>query len=378
MPNSQPPEFDWLYGDQPGSTQPPAEPRRRRRRRDPAVPLTHTTQTLGGPPGVLPPAGKRPRWGRWLRRTALVVVAIWVVFLIATPLMAWQKVNTVRAFPKGNRVADTPGSTYLIVGSDSRKGLSRKQKQRTGTGGVGNVGARTDTIMLMHLGRGPAVLLSIPRDSLLPIPGHGTTKVNAAYTFGGPRLLVETLESATGVRIDHYIEVGFMGFVEAIDAVGGIEICPEKAMRDPRANLNIKKGCQLADSVTALGYARSRYTSPIGDIDRTKNQREVLAALGSKVKSPWSVLNPVRYSRLINSGVQAVKVSRGTSMQDLAKFAWAMTQMGGDKALTCGMPIRDLAVNWDQERAQALFGYIKADATDKIPKKLCRPTGLPD
>jgi LCP family protein required for cell wall assembly len=282
----------------------------------------------------------------------------------------------VNALPGGDRPAEQDGTTYLLVGSDSRKGLTKAENRRLGTGGVGDVGQRTDTIMLLHTGDGPSLLLSIPRDSIVPIPGRGTTKINSAFAFGGPKLLVRTIEQSTGIRIDHYVEIGFGGFVNSVDAVGGIEVCPTKRMVDPKANLKIKKGCQQVDGVTALGYSRSRYTSSIGDIDRARRQREVVSAIGAEVKSPWTILNPVRYYRINQAGTSSLKVDKDSGPIDLARFAWAMTRVNGEDGLTCSVPIRDLAVNWDTDRALALFELIKNDRTGDIPKRLCQPTGI--
>jgi LCP family protein required for cell wall assembly len=306
----------------------------------------------------------------------VLLLVAWLVYLVAVPLWAWSNIEKVDADPAGARPAEQPGTTYLLVGSDSRKGLSAAENKRLGTGGVGDVGQRTDTIMLLHTGNGPSLLLSIPRDSIVPIPGHGTTKINAAFAYGGARLLVKTLEQDTGLRIDHYVEIGFGGFVNSVDAVGGIQICPTKRMVDRRANLNIKKGCQHVDGITALGYARSRHTSAIGDIDRARHQREVVSAIGAKVKSPWTILNPWRYKRINDAATSSLKVGKGTGPIDLARFAWAMTRVNGSDGLTCSMPIRDLAVHWDHTRALALLALIKADRTGDIPKSLCQPTGI--
>ena len=144
--------------------------------------------------------------------------------------------------------------------------------------------------MLLHTGDGPSMLLSIPRDSLVEVPGNGRSKINSAFAIGGPRLLVQTIEQNTGIRIDHYIEIGFGGFVNMVDAVGGITICPETAMNDPQAELKISEGCQEADGKTALGYARSRKTQSLGDIDRARAQREVVAAVAETVGGPVRTL----------------------------------------------------------------------------------------
>lgn len=344
------------------SPAPPTEPQRTEPRR-PA--------SQGAPPPPGPPARTKRRGRlRWVK----LVLLLWLVFLLAVPLWAWSQITKVDAEPDGPRPDDQPGSTYLLVGSDSREGLTAEERQELGTGKA--EGSRTDTIMLLHTGSGPNLLLSIPRDSIVDIPGVGSDqKVNAAYATGGPDRLVETLESETGIRIDNYVEVGFGGFVSVIDAVGGVEICPQEAIDDPKAKLNIEKGCQEVDGPTALGYARTRQ-SGLGDIDRARRQREVVSAVGSKAVSPWSVLNPVRYFRLSSAGADALAVGEDTGPIDTARFAWAMTRVNGENGLTCTVPIADLAVTWDRERALRLFSLIKQDRTADIPDGLCRPSGL--
>ncbi|MCW2756721.1 MAG: cell envelope-related transcriptional attenuator, partial [Nocardioidaceae bacterium] len=143
----------------------------------PGGPGRGRTATADPPPRPSPPPKQKKR-GRTVRRVVLGLVALWVVFLIAVPFWAWGKLAKVDADPAGDRPADQPGTTYLLVGSDSRAGLSAEQRKKLGTGDA--AGQRTDTIMLLHIGSGPNLLLSIPRDSLVPIPGHGTTKINAA------------------------------------------------------------------------------------------------------------------------------------------------------------------------------------------------------
>ena len=305
----------------------------------------------------------------------LALLLLWVVYLIAVPLYAWTKVDEVAFEPSGKRPDDQPGTTYLMVGSDSRAGLTKEERKKYGTGNAS--GQRTDTIMLLHTGSGPNLLMSIPRDSLVDIPGHGTTKINAAYAYGGPKLLTKTIEENTGIRVDEYVEIGLGGLAGVVDAVGGIEICPTTNMKDKLANLDIKKGCQEVDGTTALGYARSRHTSGIGDIDRVKHQREVVSAVGDKVLSPWTFINPVRYYRVNVAGASSLTVSDGTGPIDMAKFAWAMTRVNGTDGLTCGVPIADMAVNWDADRSKQMFDYIINDKTADIPDSLCTQSGLP-
>jgi LCP family protein required for cell wall assembly len=398
------PEYNWLYGSKrsgagsssestggPGRTagagrdpeptrmlptmERPSSQRGGQPYEDPARPQDHRPGRPASRPAAAPPPQRQKKPGRrfragWVR----TLVLVWLVFLVAVPLWAWSQVDRVRTDPGGDRPAEQSGTTYLLVGSDSREGLTREEQLEFGTGR--GEGRRTDTIMLLHTGAGPNLLMSIPRDSILEIPGYGPNKVNAAFALGGPRLLVETLELATGIRIDDYVEIGFGGFVNVIDAVGGVEICPKTAMKDPQANLDIEKGCQEVDGTTALGYARSRKTSALGDIDRARHQREVVSAVGAEAVSPWSVINPVRYFRLADAGSDSLRVGKDTSLLSTMRFAWAMTRVDGDSGLTCGVPIADLAVHWDRERADRLFELIREDRTEDVPKSLCKPSGL--
>jgi LCP family protein required for cell wall assembly len=309
----------------------------------------------------------RPRL-RWI----WVLILAWLVYLVVVPFFAWSKVDKVDAFPPGQRPADQPGTTYLLVGSDSRKGLTAEQRKQLHTGNAS--GQRTDTIVLVHSGSGPTLTMSIPRDSSVPIPGHGTTKINAAFAYGGPKLLVRTVEQNTGIHIDHYVEIGLGGFVNIVDSVGGITICPTHNMDDKLANLHVKKGCQHADGQVALAYARSRHADPqLGDIARGGQQREVMSAVGDKALSPWTFINPFRYWNLWMSATDSLQVDQDMGVVGMGKFAWAMTHSD----LNCVVPISDLYVHWDPVRSKQMFKLIREDKTSEITKGLCTKSGLP-
>jgi LCP family protein required for cell wall assembly len=409
----EPEGFDWLYGTSNkgvGSDQPTDQPTEQiidgpRSTRQPSrdteptqvfqrpVGATPYQRPTGGsrrpddaPPTIAPTPGGPPdkpskrrgfggrRWRFGPGRAVVLVLVLWVAYLLAVPIFAWNTVSRVDADPSGGRPGDQPGTTYLLVGSDSRKGLTKKQRKELHTGG--DVGQRTDTIMLLHTGDGPNLLMSIPRDSLVNVPGHGTTKINAAYAFGGPQLLVKTIENATKIRVDDYVEIGFGGFVNLVNAVGGITICPKTAMNDKDANLHVKAGCQDADGRKALAYSRSRHAQKLGDIDRAAHQREVVSQVGSKAFAASTFLNPVKYWKLNFGGAESVAVGRDVSAKSFANFVLAMRSVSGDKGLTCGVPIRDFAVHWDEQRSEQMFKLIRQDHTDKISKSLCLPAGI--
>lgn len=324
--------------------------------------------------------GRQPRpKKRHPFRKFVAIVMIPVLILVGAVawigISAWNKVEKVPFEPTaGERPAEQDGTTYLIVASDSREGLTAEEKKKLHTGDA--AGRRTDTIKLMHTGAGKTVVVTLPRDSLVDIPGHGTTKINAAFAYGGPELLVQTIEQNTGVRIDEYVEIGMGGLVRLVDGVGGVEICPEKNMKDKLAGLDIEKGCQDVDGATALAYARSRHAVSTGDLGRGANQTEVISAIGKKATNPATVLNPFKLAEM-GRGAEGLKVGEGMSVIGGAKFLWAFKALAGGSAMTCGVPISDFAVHWRKEDAQTMFGHIKADTTDQIPADICTPTGLP-
>lgn len=391
--------YGWLYGGKAGKEPPPdatrAIPRQPRPDETRVMPTQPRPSGASNPrppaptpraptPGRRPPAGPgRPQGGlgtrmrrpRFWVRTFLILFVLWLVFTVAVPFFAWTKVDKVAFEPDGDRPGDQPGSTTLMVGSDSRLDLSAAERKELSTGNA--TGELTDTIMLLHSGDGPDVLLSIPRDSIVEMPGHGQSKINSAYARGGPELLVQTIENETGIRIDEYVEIGLGGVAGVVDAVGGIEVCPKEAIEDRLAGLDIAKGCQEVDGTVALAYSRSRKQSAYGDLDRVQRQREVVAAIGDKVVSPWTVLNPVRWWRLNNSVPGFFGFGDSTSTIDAARWARAMTKVGGPDGLTCTMPVTDSsAETWDRERAEPIFQAFIEDETDTITKKQCTPTGL--
>ncbi len=322
----------------------------------------------GGVAGFFAGRLRRPRF---YIRTALLLVLVFLVYTVAVPFITWSNSDQIAYEPKGDRPGEQDGTTYLLVGSDSRRGLSAEDRKRLSTGNAQS--ELTDTMMLLHTGDGPNVLLSVPRDSIVEMPGYGQSKINSAYARGGPALLVSTLENETGIRIDKYVEIGLGGVADVVDAVGGIEVCPRERLKDPFAGLNIRKGCQEVDGRVALAYSRSRKFSQLGDLERVRRQREVVAAIGDKVLSPWTVLNPVRWWRLNKAVPTFFGFGEGTSKLDASRWAWAMTKV----ELTCTVPVTDTsAETWDRTRADPLFAAIGDDATDRITKKQCTGNGI--
>jgi LCP family protein required for cell wall assembly len=261
----------------------------------------------------------------------------------------------VSALPSDS-TASSEGTNWLIVGSDSRANLTPEQRAEYATGDPDS--ELTDSIMLLHTGSGPTTLVSIPRDSVVDIPGHGRHKINSAFSRGGgadgggPELLVRTVEGATGLHI------GFLGVVSVVDAVGGVEMCVPEAIEDPKAALDIEEGCQTLDQATALGYVRTRATAS-SDFGRVERQRAFISALLDKATSPGTLLNPFRIVPLATGLSNSIAVDEGDHVWHLAQLGLAMR--GLSEGVSTTVPVRNGVVNWDRERATALFDALAAD-----------------
>lgn len=301
----------------------------------------------------------------------LVILALWAGSLLWAANSAWSKVTKVDAMPTDSRPAGGKGRNVLLVGSDSRAGLTNQQIHDYGAGGEGT--SRTDSIMILHMGSGHPILLSIPRDSYVSIPGHRKNKINAAFSLGGPKLLVQTVEQATGLKMDNYMEIGFGGFAGVVDSVGGVRMCLPEAVKDKYAHIDLPAGCQTLNGQQSLGYVRSRHAFAEGDLARAKHQREFLGALMSKVASPANLLVPWKLKSVGESGAQGLAVDKGMSPWTALKTAWTLKSVT-TSGQSVQVPVANAAyrtsageaVLWDDTKAQALFDALKNDKSPNV------------
>ncbi len=303
----------------------------------------------------------------------LSLVLVFVLLLGAVWLYLEFSINRIDALPDDyeGRPAAAEGTNWLLVGSDSREGLDEDRMAELSTGDAG--GRRTDTIMLVHIPDNDTkpTLLSLPRDSRVEIPGHGVNKINAAFAFGGAPLLTKTVEQATGLRIDHYAEIGFGGFAEVVDAIGGVEMDIPKEMRDTKTGIVIPEGRQTLDGAQALGFVRMRYSeaTPRSDLDRVANQRKFIGALANEIASPATLLNPFDVFPLLGAVPDALTLDTDDNLHHLVGLAWAMRGIGDGGVVTTTVPVTSAsAETWDPAKSETLFEALRTDSP--IPEEI--------
>ncbi|WP_314346972.1 LCP family protein [Corynebacterium variabile] len=337
--------------------------------RDPGqqpMPPMQRPEPQNQPPRQAPPRAPRQKRKRRRPRIGRILGVLLLVIVVIVGGTAWwvdSSLNRIDALTD-SATGNTKGTNWLLVGSDSREGLSDEDGERYAAGDLSEGGQRTDTIIVVHVPSvgGKPTMVSIPRDSYVEVPGYGMDKINSAFSYGGPQLLQQTVEQNTGMRIDHYMELGFSGFAGIVDAVGGVTLCPKEPIDDPMAGLNVEAGCQKMDGPTALGYVRTRYTSTNGDLDRVERQREFLTAVIKKVGSLSTMINPFRALPLISNLTDAVTVDNGDHVWHLASLGLGLVR--GSEQQT--VPVGGFAdtdagsvVLWDDAAAEELFSTMR-------------------
>ena len=302
--------------------------------------------------------GQPGRRGRRIALVAGLVVLLLIVVAAGSYFWADGKLNKSVTLPAST--ATSAGTNWLIVGSDSRTGLSRSQADALHLGTVGE--NASDSLMLLHMGGPKPVLISIPRDSYVPIPGHGENKINAALAYGGPTLLVQTVESVTGLRINHYMGIGFDGLVSVVNTVGGVRICLPQAIQDSYSGVNLSKGCHNLNGTQALAFVRDRHSFATSDLQRIQDQRAFLKALLSKATSPGVYLNPFTAYPFASTAASSIAVDKGTSLWDLIQAGLALrgAQTGTVPIANASYPTSaGDSVLWNKTEALQLFGALQ-------------------
>ncbi len=330
---------------------------------------------------------------------AIRIFTILSISIVAISAISWAGLGRITAaIPKIDAFAglndrpkkESSAVNYLVVGSDTREGLSRAEIKRLKVGGTEvAAGKRSDTMLLVHISkkRDKAAIISIPRDTYARIPEHENSqgklipaaysKINSAYNWGGAPLLIQTFEEMSGLRIDHYVEVNFVGFVRMVDALGGVEICTKRDIDDPKSHLVLPAGRHILDGVDSLKYVRTRQFDGLGDLGRMKRQQEFAGAMLRKATSAGVLLNPVKMLDFVNSALDSVVTDEGLNQGDLLTLGKQLRNLSASSVRTLTIPLKyynyskngvSAAVLWDPVLAPELFDRIKNDEAllDKV------------
>ncbi|MEZ5186661.1 MAG: LCP family protein [Candidatus Nanopelagicales bacterium] len=331
------------------------------------------------------------------RRLVRLLAALSAAAILLSSGAAWAtvrhyagQVQRIDAFGE-QRTPPASGDpmTFLVVGSDSRAGLSDKQVRRLHTG-WDVYGQRTDTMMLAHLGRdGNISVVSLPRDSLATIPAYtdasgvnhqaSQEKLNSAYAYGGAPLLVKTVEQSTGLTIDHYLEVSFAGFVKMVNALDGVEVCSPTDIYDPPSGLQLPAGRSTLKGRDALAYVRAREFDPTADIGRMKRQQGFVASMVRKASSSAVLLDPVRATSFVDAILSSMKVDQSLGNSQVMDLTRRLSQVDPSQVTFRTVPVTGEramgaignVVTWDGPASDALFTALRNDTP--IPDKPSAP-----
>ncbi|MBW3620840.1 MAG: LCP family protein [Actinobacteria bacterium] len=269
---------------------------------------------------------------------------------------------------EGEPAAPLPETlNVLVVGTDSREGLTDQQLLELGTEDVGT--ALTDTIMLVQLSplREEAAIVSFPRDLRVDVPGEGVLKINAVHPRGGADLLVRTVQDLTDITVDHYVEVNIAGFLEVTDAVGGVEVCLDEPMVDRYAGVDLPAGCQTLDGRKAAGFVRSRRVrdqfGADDDFGRIARQQYFIRQAMERITSANTLANPVRVKRLIDAVAGAVTTDTDLGATQMLRLADSLADISPETVSTRAVPgyysNETGFVHPYEDQAEALFSALR-------------------
>ena len=385
MPSTRPPQA-------PAPFPPELDPRGARA----GVRRTSSGDRAGGPRRPSRRARLVGRVARVFLFTVAAATALAVLAVSATgyTVLQWsvKKIARVNAFAglTDRPAASADGSTtFLLVGSDAREGMSTADMKRLHLGSVATAaGRRADTMIMLHISpkHGTVTAVSLPRDSYVTIPAHRSAdgalvaqthnKLNAAFAWGGAPLAVATVEHTTGVRIDHYLEIDFLGFVRLVDAIGGVDVCAPTRLRDHLAGLRLPKGVTHVDGATALAYVRARHIDARADLGRIDRQQQFLGSMVNRLASRDVLLDPRALMRFLNAALDAVSADPGLTEKQLVALATELRHASGKDVRFSTVPIANPSYQvrgagavalWDDAAASKVFTSMREDTKPRRP-----------
>ncbi|HJT94563.1 MAG TPA: LCP family protein [Mycobacterium sp.] len=325
-----------------------------------------------------------------LLRVASVTMALAIV--VGTGV-AWGK---IRSFEAGiNQISpitlgqggEDGAIDILLVGMDSRTdahGNPLSESELATLRAGDDIATNTDTIILVRIPNNgkSATAISIPRDSYVEAPGVGKMKINGVYgsvhleklkelveqdgmeqaqaepeaTEAGREALIKTVANLTGVTVDHYAEIGLLGFALITDALGGVDVCLKDAVYEPLSGADFPAGWQKLDGPQALSFVRQRHDLPRGDLDRVTRQQAVMASLAHEVISSKTLSSPATLDRLQQAVQRSVVISDGWDIMDFAK---QLQNLAAGNVAFATIPILEEA-GWSDDGMQSV---VRVDPT---------------
>lgn len=285
---------------------------------------------------------RRRRRALWIWLTALVLVLV-VPAAIVGGYLIWVGgtfdtgiTRIAKPFPpESSRPAAVDGATnILLIGSDSRSGLDDVLSGSA-------TGERSDTVMLVNVPRDGAgiTVMSLMRDLWVPIPGHGTAKLNAAFSWGGVPLTVQTVEALLGARIDHVLVVDFGGFGSIASALGGVDVWSDTAFESKNMpGHSFHKGYNLLEGSAALAFVRERYSFGEADYQRVRNQQAFIRALVLGFVNTGTLTNPAKLQTAIGTLAHHLAADDGFTAEEVAGLALRSRGLDNDAIHTLTLP----------------------------------------
>jgi LCP family protein required for cell wall assembly len=326
------------------------------------------------------PLGRGPNRGLVWRVLGWAAVALAVV-LVGASLVAYGTYRKLQGNITHEDVSAELGAhrppklnqalNVLLIGSDQRDGANAKYGKA--------VGERSDTIILLHFSPGgkKAIGISFPRDSMVQLPTcktasgrtipGGLNMINASFNNGGAGCTMHTIETLTGIRVDHFVKVDFSGFKRVVDALGGVEICLPQRVDDKDSKLHLSAGRHVVRGDTALAYVRNRHGLGDGsDTDRIKRQQKFLGAVVKKATSNGTLTNPSKLYSFFDAATKSVTTDKDFTIDEMKKVAGSLQGMSAGKVQFVTVPWGAYApdpnrIAWRQPDANNLFAAVRSD-----------------
>jgi LCP family protein required for cell wall assembly len=336
---------------------------------------------------------------RWVAVAAVVVVAAGTLTAYLKYRAVYDSITrvTVPSTALGHRppVYSTDSLNILIYGDDNRAGLTPHEQYilRTGHDQSNN----TDTIMVLHIspGRHRVTVMSIPRDTMVPMyecnsgPGYAgqqanpnaDVQINSLLQIGGPTCLWKTVEQATGIRIDHFIGIGMLGFVKVVNDLGGVNVCVPFNVNDSVSGLDLKSGEQHINGIQALAFWRTREDIGTGsDLERIQRDQFMSAQVVKGVLGSGLLSNPIKLVTVITDAAASMTTDTGMTVSDLVQIGESFRSLSSNNVQFITVPNQPWTQNPNrvqflQPQASQVFAAIARDMT--VPKVSGTPTAAP-